>query len=112
MTRGVLLVSLLCASGCSSWDTGSDSVDDNEHLCLETIETFARAAQRCELDYKTSYDQYLKRDARGDCKNVKAVRDAAALRDKCLPSVRTQTCETFRADQYDQSCFKQLQRDE
>jgi hypothetical protein len=103
---------LLALVGCSSWDTGSASVDDTENACLATIETFARTAERCERDYKTSYDAFLRRDAAGDCKNIKGIRDEAALRDKCLPSVRTQSCPSFEANTFDPSCSKQLRREQ
>jgi hypothetical protein len=103
---------LLACAGCSSWDTGSPGIDDNEHACRDTIETFARTAQRCQRDYKTSYDAFLKRDAAGDCKNITGIRDETALREKCLPSVRTQDCDAFKANVVDASCLKQLQREQ
>ncbi len=104
------LAPIVGVGACSSWDTGSASIDDVERMCLETVRTFARAAERCGQDYKTAYDFYIRRDANFDCKNVTTIRDEPSLRDKCLPSVTAQPCDSFESGVIDPSCAKQLQR--
>ena len=43
---------LVLAPACSSWDTGTPPSDGAERACLDTIEAFARAAERCGSEYK------------------------------------------------------------
>lgn len=101
----------LLLAGCGSWDTGSDSGKGAEQACLDTVDAFARAAERCGSEYKTSYDDLLARNANGDCKNVRAIRDEAALRKTCLPFMKTQSCKDLHDGLIDPSCATQLQRD-
>jgi hypothetical protein len=101
----------LALTACSSWDTGSDSGRGPEQACLDTIEAFARAEERCGGEYKTSYDALLQRNANGDCKNVRTIRDEAALRKTCLPFMQTQSCKDLHDGLVDPSCAVQLQRD-
>lgn len=118
MTRAVVLLScvlpalgcMLPALGCSSWNTGSGSGDQAEQACLDTVETYARAAERCGSDYKTSYDKFLRADASGDCKNVSSIRDETALRTTCLPFVKAQLCEDLANGLTDPSCSAQLEK--
>jgi hypothetical protein len=105
-----IAVAALALSACSSWDTGSDPGDSAEQACLEMIDTFARAAERCGAEYKPTYDELLMRNANGDCKNVRTLRDEAALRKTCLPFVRTQSCTDQHDGLIDPSCAAQLQR--
>jgi hypothetical protein len=107
--RAVLALACACAS-CSSWDTGSGNVFEGERACLDTIEVFARAAERCGDEYKVSYDRFLKRDANGDCKNVRTIRDESELRQTCFPFVESQSCDDQEAGLMDPSCARQLQR--
>jgi len=100
----------LLLAACSSWDTGSDSGKGSEQACLDTIEASARAAERCGADYKLTYDQLLQRNANGDCKNVRSIRDEAALRKTCLPFLQTQSCDDLHDGLVDPSCAAQLQR--
>ena len=97
-------------AGCSSWNTGSSNDDAGEKACKDTIEAFARAAERCGQDYNASHDFFLQRDANGDCKNVRSVRDEAALRKTCIPFVQSAPCADLLAGQTEPSCSKQLQR--
>jgi hypothetical protein len=100
----------LVAAACSSWDTGTEPGNGAELACLDTIEAFARAAERCGDDYKATYDALLQRNANGDCKNVRTIRDEAALRKTCLPFTKTQSCDDRRNGVIDPSCAEQLQR--
>lgn len=113
MTRATRLVGCalaLALGACSSWDTGTDSGNAPEQACLDTIEAFARAAERCGAEYRTTYDDLLMRNANGDCKNVRSIRDEAALRKTCLPFMQTQSCTDLRNGVVDPSCAVQLQR--
>jgi hypothetical protein len=103
------VVSATCG-GCSSWDTGSGDVYAAERACLATVEAFARAAERCGAEYEVSYDRLLTRDANGDCKNVRSIRDEAELRQTCIPFVQTQSCDDVVDGLTDPSCARQLQR--
>jgi hypothetical protein len=100
----------LLEAGCSSWDTGSGSGDSAEQVCLITMETFARAAERCGVDYHTAYDFLVMREANGDCKNVRTIRDETSLLKTCLPYVRKESCKEVLSGTTDPSCSKQLQR--
>ncbi len=112
MTRLAGLVGgALVLGGCSSWDTGSDSGTGAEQACLDTIAAFARAAERCGSEYKSTYDDLLMRNANGDCKNVRTIRDEAALRKTCLPFMKTQSCSDLHDGVVDPSCAVQLQRE-
>ena len=86
------------------------SGNEAEQACLDTIEAFARAAERCGAEYKTTYDELLARNANGDCKNVRTIRDEAALRKTCLPFMQTQSCKDLHDGFVDPSCAAQLQR--
>lgn len=111
MTRVAGLIGCAVAlAGCSSWDTGSDPGSGAELACLDTIDAFARAAERCGAEYKKSYDDLLMRNANGDCKNVRTIRDEAALRKTCLPFMKTQSCGDLHDGVVDPSCAVQLQR--
>jgi hypothetical protein len=105
-----LALAALAASSCSSWDTGSDIGDGPRLACIDTIEAFARTAERCGADYKTSYDLFLRRDAAGDCRNVRSIRDEATLRSQCIPFVESLSCSDLGSGKSDPSCAKQLQR--
>jgi hypothetical protein len=112
MSRAALLVGCAFAlTACSSWDTGSDSGKGPEQACLDTVEAFARAAERCGAEYKRTYDELLQRNANGDCKNVRTIRDESALRKTCLPFMQTQSCTDQKNGILDPSCAAQLQRD-
>ena len=112
MTRAwyAIALTLPLAVACSSWDTGSSKDDAGEIACKDTIEAFSRAAERCGQDYKTSYDFFLVRDANGDCKNVRTLRDETALRTTCLPLMTSLDCADVLSGQTDATCSKQLQR--
>jgi hypothetical protein len=110
MRAARLVAGVLALSACSSWDTGSPPGNGPELACLDTIEAFARAAERCGDEYALTYDALLARNANGDCKNVRSIRDEAALRTTCLPFLKTQSCVDFRNGKLDPSCAAQLQR--
>jgi hypothetical protein len=99
----------LALVGCSSSSTGSAGGDAPERACLDTCEAFARARARCGADYTSSYDAMLKSVANGDCKNTLAVRDEAALRAVCLPTVQAIACTDLTNGKLDPSCMQQLQ---
>ena len=112
MKRGAGFIGCVVAlAGCSSWDTGSDRGNGAELSCLDTIEAFARAAERCGAEYKTTYGELLKRNANGDCKNVRTIRNESALRTTCLPFMRMQSCKDLHDGIIDPSCATQLQRE-
>lgn len=106
----VLVVAAHSLAACSSWDTGSGTGDDAEQACELTIETLARASERCGDDYKTSYDALLQANAAGDCKNVRTIRDESALRAECIPSLESITCRDLADGKTHPSCAAQLQR--
>jgi hypothetical protein len=114
MTRGapgLAFVALAVTCGaCGSYDTGAPDDAQAERACLDAVDAFARAAERCGADYKTSFDTFLRRDANGDCKNVSTIRDETALRKTCIPFVRSQTCADLANGVTDPSCAAQLQR--
>jgi hypothetical protein len=115
MTRAARLVACAVAAipvlaSCSSWDTGSDKGNGAELACLDTIEAFARANERCGAEYKSTNDSLLMSNANGDCKNVSSIRDEAALRKTCLPFMQTQSCADLHDGLVDPSCAAQLQR--
>jgi hypothetical protein len=97
---------------CGSYDTGSGNDSAAEQACLDVIAAFAHAAERCGSDYATEHDRLIKRDANGDCKNVRTIRDEAALRSTCIPFVTSQPCKDFTNGKVDETCAQQLQRRE
>ena len=104
-----LVVTFACAA-CGSYDTGSGEDNPSEHACLDVIDAFARTAERCGGDYATERDRLIQRDAKGDCKNVRSIRDESALRITCIPFVKSQPCQDFTAGKLAPSCAEQLQR--
>ncbi len=108
------------ATACSSTSTGTGTGDGGtsggsppggqEQACLETIAGFARAATRCEGTYEANYDSLLQSAAGGDCKKVVSIRDEAALRRTCLPSLQSLSCADLAAANVDPSCKRQLIR--
>jgi hypothetical protein len=115
-----VLVIVIASAGCSSWDTGTTNDRRPELACLDTCEGFARAAERCKLEYKRAYDDILKVVSNGDCKNISGVRDEASLRKVCIPSLTTETCNRIEeaaaafamgnGAELDPTCSTQLQR--
>ena len=113
MKRGVLaalFATLATLSACGSYNTGSGNDNAPEQACLDVIDAFARTAERCGVDYATEHDLLVKRDANGDCKNVRSIRDESALRSTCIPSVMAQSCADFASGKLDPTCAAQLQR--
>jgi hypothetical protein len=106
------LVGTFAGAACGSYDTGSGEDNPSEHACLDVIDAFARTAERCGGDYATEHDRLVQRDAKGDCKNVRSIRDEKTLRGTCIPFVRSQPCRDFTAGVLDPSCAEQLQRRE
>lgn len=107
---GLTVLAASAALRCSSWDTGSPAGDEAEKACVDTIEAQARAAERCGRDYLASRDLFLRRDANGDCKNIRAIRDEASLRKTCLPFFASVTCDDLASGKSDPTCARQLQR--
>lgn len=114
MSRALVLACLCAFTGaaCGSYDTGIVNENAPEHACLDVIDAFARAAERCGADYATEHDRLIQRDAKGDCKNVRSIRDESALRGTCIPFVQSQPCRDFTSGKLDPSCAEQLQRSE
>lgn len=110
MRRAAASIVLAWSAACSSWDTGTPPADGPEKVCRTTIETFARAFERCGADYQSTYDSFLIHQADGDCKNVRSIRDEAALRATCLPSVMSAPCDDLLNGKTDATCAKQLVR--
>jgi hypothetical protein len=104
------VVTLATVSACGSYDTGSGNDNASEQACLDVIDAFSQTAARCGGDYATEHDLLVKRDANGDCKNVRSIRDESSLRVKCIPFVSAQPCADFMAGKLDPSCAEQLQR--
>ena len=98
------------ALACGSYDTGSGNDSAAEQACLDVIAAFSHTAERCGSDYATAHDLYIKRDANGDCKNVRSIRDENALRSTCIPFVKSQPCTDFANGKVDETCAEQLQR--
>jgi hypothetical protein len=105
-----LALLLLGGAACSSWDTGTPAVDEAEQACKDTLEAYARAAERCGADFRTAYDAQLQASVAGDCRNVRSIRDPSALRAACIPFVNGLTCAELAAGKTDASCAHQLQR--
>ncbi|MDB5218549.1 MAG: hypothetical protein JWO86_6476 [Myxococcaceae bacterium] len=99
----------VCAA-CGSYDTGIVGENAPEHACLDVIDAFARTAERCGADYATEHDRLVQRDAAGDCKNVRSIRDERTLRGTCIPFVKSQSCSDFTNGKLDPTCAEQLQR--
>ena len=113
MKRAVLaalLGTVATLSACGSYDTGSGNDNAPEQACLDVIAAFSHTAERCGGDYATEHDLLVKRDANGDCKNVRSIRDEAALRTTCIPFVTSQPCADFTSGKIDPTCAQQLQR--
>lgn len=94
----------LCAAACSD----SSGIPAAESACLDTADAVAKAAQRCGMDYKATYDGFVISAANGSCSNVVSVRDEAALRNVCLPSIAAESCSDLFAGTLDPSCQGQL----
>ena len=109
MKRALAAVVVLLAA-CGSYDTGSGNDDAPAQACLDVIDAFSQTAARCGGDYATEHDLLVKRDANGDCKNVRSIRDETSLRATCMPFVTSQPCADFTAGKLDPSCAEQLQR--
>lgn len=107
---GVALPIAITLAACGSYDTGSGNDNAAEQACLDVIAAFARTAERCGADYATEHDRLVRRDAAGDCKNVRTIRDENALRNTCIPFVTSQPCADFTNGKLDPTCAEQLQR--
>jgi hypothetical protein len=105
------LATAVTLAACGSYDTGSGN-DDAQQACIDVIDAFARTAERCGGDYATEHDRLIKRDAAGDCTNVRTIRDESALRSTCIPFVMSQPCDDFTNGKLDPACAEQLQRRE
>ena len=105
-----LAIPAFACVACGSYNTGSGNDDAPEQACLDVIDAFARTAERCGADYATAHDFLVKRDANGDCKNVRSIRDETALRSTCIPFVMAQPCDDFAKGKLDATCAEQLQR--
>ncbi len=105
---GVVAALAVPVAACGSYDTGSGDDTLAEHACLDLIEAFARSEERCGADYATAHDQLVQRDANGDCKNIRAIRDENALRKTCIPFVQAQACTDLANGKIDPSCSAQL----
>lgn len=99
----LLVLTLLlpaCSSGGSTSSGGSGSGSPAaaaaSQACRDTADAVAKAAQRCGQDYQTNYDAFIKGGANGNCANITAIRDEAALRATCLPSFATISCADLR----------------
>lgn len=78
-----------------------------ERACLDVADAIGKAAQRCGQDYQTNYDAF--EGQLGGCDNAAGVRDEAALRTTCLPSLATVACPDLMAGMIDESCRAQIQ---
>jgi hypothetical protein len=78
--------------------------------CEDTADAVAKAAQRCGQDYQANYKAFIQAGAGGNCSNVVSIRDETELRQSCLPSLATISCEDLLAAKISASCNAQLQR--
>jgi len=115
--RPLLRCALLCLLFACS-DDASDGKSSSSgggtpltiKACEDAADAVAKAAQRCGQDYQASYDGFVQGAAGGSCSNVVSIRDETALRQTCLPSLSTVSCEDLMAVKLDASCKAQLQR--
>ncbi len=93
-----VLSAMLVLSACSEDDTSSRVDSAASQACLEMADVVANAAVRaCAQPYQANYDAFIQSAAAGDCRNVKLIRDEAALRNVCLPWFDTATCAQLSA---------------
>jgi hypothetical protein len=114
LALAVGLGALACSGTSSGTGTGASSggagTSGPAQACLDTADATAKATQRCGQDYKMNYDAFINIVAKGNCSNVTQVRDEAALRGVCLPSLAAISCPDLMAGKLDASCKGQLLR--
>ena len=89
----IFLSGMLVLSACSEDDTPSRVDSAASQACLEMADVVANAAVRaCAQPYQANYDAFIQSAAAGDCRNVKLIRDEAALRNVCWPWLDAATC--------------------
>jgi hypothetical protein len=84
----------------------ADAVAKRAVACNDTCVTDAGGPTPC--TYQQEHDGFIIAAANGDCKNITAIRDEAALRNTCLPSLQTISCADLKAPNLDPSCKMQL----
>lgn len=97
----------LSLAACADED---DAPSAQETACLDSADAFAKAAARCGLDYAEERDGFIRAAANGDCANIVMVRDEKALRNTCIPSLSTISCDDLLAINLDPTCRSQLLR--
>ena len=89
---------------------GDDDGDEAAQACRDTADAVADAADRCGLDYRDYYDDFLQSSANGDCDNVFDLRDSDELYERCIPSIAEMSCDLLVSGEIDSSCDGQLVR--
>jgi hypothetical protein len=99
---------VMLAGGCSSSSSGNQSTVTD---CVDTASAVANAMVRCKLStYQEAKAQFVDGVAAGNCDNVESVRDEAALRATCIPSLETISCNDLSGNRLDPSCTNQFAR--
>lgn len=108
---GCALVTVVINLGCSSGGGGGGNASaDPVQACMDTADAIAKAEMRCGLPFVEARAASIQVAAKGDCGNILQVRDEAALRSICIPSLASITCLDLAAGNLDPSCSGQLQR--
>lgn len=77
--------------------------------CLDTVDAFAKAQQRCGGDYTAGRNAALRDLANGDCESV-TIRNERELRAQCLPSLASISCADLANQRFAPSCAEQIVR--
>jgi hypothetical protein len=99
------LASLLVACSSSNPSTSNPAA---AQACKDIAAAVATASVRCGGEYQANYDEFVNQAANGDCANITSVRDEAALRATCIPSMQTISCSDLTAGALDPTCDNQL----
>jgi hypothetical protein len=98
MLTRLFACAVLCASavfvGCG-YETQLDYTHDRAvEACRDMADTLAGLIRECSTvdAYRPAYDAFVQAAADGDCRNVVALRDEAALYQDCLPAIHSLGC--------------------
>src|SRR5687767_3407318 len=97
---GILLVA---AAACTSSEKSEEVAG-----CKDVIQTLARAYARCGAEYATVCMKLLNDLAKGDCNNVKDIRDPAGFKATCVATLDTISCVDLNAPKLDPTCDTQV----
>jgi hypothetical protein len=100
------LATAACSDDDSSSSSGAAGKTGPAKACEDMADAVAKAAVRCGQTYQANYDAFTNQV--GGCANIKSVRDESGLRNTCMPSLGTISCEDLRAAKLDETCKAQL----